>query len=388
MTSHWFYLAMDYLSIACGIFAVCGIAYTLITGALVKRFFAKPPSVPRHYPDLTVIKPLHGMEWALLDNLVSFCRQDYPGNVQYLFGVHDENDAALLTIATLKTMFPDARIDVVIDSRLYGPNRKMSNILNMLPQARHDVLIFADSDVSVDANYLRGVIGALHEPGVGLVTCLYRGQPDPGFWPKLSAKATNYHFLPSVVTGLALNMAHPCFGQTIALRRETLDKMGGFSQFVHHLAEDHAIGEAVRRLGYKVAIPSFTVTHACVETTARKLFSHELRWSRTIRSIDAAGHIGSAVVYPFAWSLLCVLFSHGAHWAWTIVALAMASRALLKWRCDQALHYAGRGLWLLPLWDIASFGIFISSFLSSRVVWRGFSFEVGTDGLLYPVADE
>jgi ceramide glucosyltransferase len=382
---HLILLALAFL---CGIGAALGIVYTVLAGALVGRFFARTTSEPTSYPAVTIVKPLHGHEWTLLSNLSSFCQQDYPGPLQFLFGVHDSEDAALRTVEQLRVLHPEAHITVVADARLYGPNRKMSNILNMLPEAQHDVLVFADSDVSVGPSYLRNVVGELQKPGVGLVTCVYRGQPDPGFWPRLSAKATNYQFLPGVVTGLALGMARPCFGQTIAMRRETLERIGGFAQFVHHLAEDHAIGEAVRMIGEKVVIPPFTVSHACVETSATKLIAHELRWSRTIRIIDPIGHLGSALTHPLAFALLAVALSGGAAWAWPLAAAALLARLALKVQSDHALQQARRDLWLLPFWDIVSFWIFVASFFSTRVIWRGFSFKVDGDGLLSPVRDE
>ncbi|MFM0514407.1 bacteriohopanetetrol glucosamine biosynthesis glycosyltransferase HpnI [Paraburkholderia sp. RL17-373-BIF-A] len=372
-------------ALLCGIGAALGIVYTLLAGALIGRFFARTTTQPTSFPPVTILKPLHGDEWTLLSNLSTFCQQDYPGPVQFLFGVHNAEDPALHVVEQLRLLHPKAHITVVADARLYGPNRKMSNILNMLPEAQHDVLVFADSDVSVDAGYLRNVIGELQKPGVGLVTCVYRGQPDPGFWPRLSAKATNYQFLPSVVTGLALGMARPCFGQTIAMRRETLEKIGGFTQFVHHLAEDHAIGEAVRMIGEKVVIPPFTVSHACVEASAAELIAHELRWSRTIRTIDPIGHLGSALIHPFAFALLAVFVSGGAAWAWPLAALALLARLALKIQVDRALRQARRDLWLLPFWDIVSFSIFVASFLSTRVIWRGFTFKVDGNGLLSPV---
>jgi len=382
------HLILMALAFLCGTGAALGIVYTVLAGALIGRFFARTTSEPTSFPPVTIVKPLHGDEWTLLSNLSSFCQQDYPGPMQFLFGVHDLEDPALHTVEQLRLLHPEAHITVVADARLYGPNRKMSNILNMLPEARHDVLVFADSDVSVGPSYLRNVIGELQKPGVGLVTCVYRGQPDPGFWPRLSAKATNYQFLPGVVTGLALGMARPCFGQTIAMRRETLEKIGGFAQFVHHLAEDHAIGEAVRMIGEKVVIPPFTVAHACVETSVTKLIAHELRWSRTIRIIDPIGHLGSSLMHPLAFALLAVALSGGAAWAWPLAAAALFARLALKVLSDYALRQAHRDLWLLPFWDIVSFSIFVTSFFSMRVIWRGFSFKVDGNGLLSPVQDE
>jgi ceramide glucosyltransferase len=372
----------------CGASAVFGILYMLAAAALTRRFLARPCAEPSSFPGVTIIKPLHGNEQALLDNLSGFCKQDYPGPIQYLFGVHEQTDTALDAVERLRQLHPHAEIVVVIDSRLYGPNRKMSNILNMLPDARHDILVFADSDVGVGPGYLRGIVGELQKPGVGLVTCLYRGLPDTGFWPRLSAKANNYHFLPSVVVGMALKLARPCFGQTIALRRVTLEKIGGFSQFTHHLAEDHAIGEAVRQLGEKVVVPPIIVTHACVETSAAQLISHELRWSRTIRTIDPAGHLGSVLTHPFAFALFAIALSGAAMWTWPLTLAALFARLALKLQLDRALGQASGDLWLLPVWDLVCFAIFVGSFFSTRVLWRGFEFKVGRDGLLYPLGEK
>jgi ceramide glucosyltransferase len=382
------HLMLGALALLCGAAAVSGMVYTLLAVALVGRFFARPKPEPASYPALTVVKAMHGGEWALLRNLSSFCEQDYPGAVQYLFGVNDPADPALRAVEELRRLHPDAHITVVADCRLHGANRKVSNIINMLPRAEHDVLVFADSDVAVAPGYLRSVVGELQKPGVGLVTCLYRGQPDPGFWPRLSAMATNYQFLPSVVIGLALGRARPCFGQTIAMRRETLGRIGGFEPFVNHLAEDHAIGEAVRAAGCQVAIPPFVVSHACVEASLRRLVSHELRWSRTIRAVDPMGHLGSALIHPLAFALLAVVASGLSAWSWALAAAALIVRLALKLRTDHVLGLGSRDLWLLPLWDLLSFPVFVASHCSGRVTWRGHSFDVDSEGMLSPVPAE
>jgi ceramide glucosyltransferase len=376
------------LAVACGAAAVLGIVYCCVAAVFVRRFFAQPCAEPTSYPAVTIVKPLHGDEWHLEHNLASFFEQDYPGPVHYLFGVHDANDVALQTVEALRARYPHAHVSVVADSRLYGPNRKIGNLVNMLRHAEHDVLCFADSDVSVERNYLRHIVGALQQPGVGLVTCVYRGLCAPGFWPRAAAASTNYHFLPGVVTGLAIGRARPCFGQTIAMTREMLDDIGGLAQFAHHLAEDHAVGAAVRRTGARVAVPPFTVRHASVETTFAALFTHELRWSRTIRAADRSGHLGSVLMHPFALALAAVVACGGAPAAWALALAALAARAGLKWQTDRAIGEPCRGLWLLPLWDIVQFMIYVASFGSSRVVWRGFSFSVDGDGRLSPLHDD
>ncbi|HEX4141850.1 MAG TPA: bacteriohopanetetrol glucosamine biosynthesis glycosyltransferase HpnI [Candidatus Methylacidiphilales bacterium] len=376
------------LAAASGAAALLGIFYTMAAIPLVGRFFSRPLPEPAGFPPVTVLKPLHGGEWALTGNLSSFCQQDYPGPVQHLFGVNDAEDVALKSVDELRRRYPDANITVVADSRLHGPNRKVSNLINMMPRVEHDVLVFSDSDVGVGPAYLRGIVGELQRPGVALVTCIYRGEPDPGLWPRLSAIATNYQFLPGVVVGIALGRARPCFGQTIAMRRETLQKIGGIGQFVGHLAEDHAIGEAVRATGGEVTVPPFTVSHACAETTLGKLVSHELRWSRTIRAVDAAGHLGSALVHPFAFAILAVLLSSGAGWSCALAGAALVSRLALMLRVDRVLHHARRDLYLLPLWDLAALAIFAASFCSTRVKWRGFNFSVDGKGMISPIQEK
>jgi ceramide glucosyltransferase len=137
-----------------------------------------------------------------------------------------------------------------------------------------------------------------------------------------------------------------------------------------------------------VVIPPFPIAHACVEASAKQLVAHELRWSRTIRHIDPLGHLGSALIHPLAFALLALALSGGAIWAWLLALVAICARLALQRLTDRALHLESRDTWLLPLWDIVSFAIFIASFLSSRVIWRGFSFKVDGDGLLSAARDE
>jgi ceramide glucosyltransferase len=381
---HLVHLFFAFLAGLCELGSGLGILYTVSASFLVGRFFTRPTVAPDDFPPVTVVKPLHGDEWHLLEHLTSFVEQDYPGPVQYLFGVHDERDPAIKAVDTLRARFPDKNIRLVADARLYGPNRKIANLVNMLDRAEHDVLCFADSDVRVNPSYLRHIVGALQQPGVGLVTSAYRGLNAPGFWPRVSSALTNYHFLPGVVTGLSIGRARPCFGQTIAMTRATLQGIGGLAQFAHHLAEDYAIGEAVRRSGLSVAIPPFVVHHACVEATFMQVFEHELRWSRTIRAADRMGHLGSILMHPLPLALLAVLFASGNPFACAMAVLSLIVRVALIWQTDRATGERCSGLLWLPFWDVLQLAIYVGSFCSSRVLWRDHRFDVDEDGLLTP----
>ena len=58
------HLMLSALALLCGMGAVFGIVYTLLAGALIRRFFARTPSQPSSFPPVTIVKPLHGNEWA------------------------------------------------------------------------------------------------------------------------------------------------------------------------------------------------------------------------------------------------------------------------------------------------------------------------------------
>ena len=370
------------LAYCCGAAAAFGIGYTLLAGICMERFFARPSAAPTRFPSITIVKPLCGPEPALLANLVSFCEQDYPGTVQIIFGVNLASDPALEAVKILRRLHPAIEIMVVDDVRLHGSNRKVSNLLNMLPHARHEVLVFSDSDVWAPGHYLRSIIGELQQPGVGLVTCVYNGEPEGGIWARLSAMSTNYQFIPGAVTALSLGLARPCFGQTIAMSRSMLEKIGGLKQFADHLAEDHALGEAVRSAGHRVAIPSLVISHDCAESSFAKLVAHELRWNRTIRTVDPLGHLCSALAHPLPLAFLAAGFSGFAPWSARLIAAALIVRLALKVWADHLCRRSARDWWLQPFSDLVLFALFLISFLTARVTWRGFNFVVSDDGLL------
>jgi len=361
-------------------------AYSLAAAALVRRFFQSEtvpaPGLPAVPPAVTILKPLSGDEPGLGAHLESFCRQDYPGDVQIVFGVQDPNDPAIRRVEALQRDFPDRDLQLVVSTREYGSNRKISNVVNIVREARHDVLVLADSDIGVRPSYVRDIVAALSAPGIGLVTHLYRGEPLSGLWSHLSAMAIDHHFLPSVIFGLATKRARPCFGTTIALRRSVLERAGGFSAFADCLADDNAIGEAVRNLGLQVAIPPMTVTHACTERSLADLVTHELRWARTIRSVDPVGFAGTIVTHPLPLGLMGAAAFGFSFAATAVLVLALGCRLALLFQVDRSLGVQGRRWWLWPVRDVLSFIIFLATFFVRSVTWKARRFRVDSSGML------
>ncbi len=362
--------------------AVCGGLYSLLAAGLVARFMARPRPVGAAFPAVTLIKPLHGAPAGLAAALESFCRQDYPGAVQIVFGVHDAQDPAIAVVRDLQRRHPGLDIDLVIDSRLYGINRKVSNLINIAERARHGVLVMSDADILVGPGYLRDVVGALGREGVGAVSCLYVGAGGADRCSRLSAMAINYQFLPSVALGKALGLARPCFGSTIAMNAEVLTEIGGFEAFADHLADDYEIGRAVRARGYGVAVPPLAVSHLCTEAGAGELIGHELRWMRTVRQIDPAGYAGSAITHPLPLALIGAALLGLPRWGLVLIFTIVGARIAAKFIVDAATGARAGPWWLIPARDVLSFGVFLASFAVNTVGWQGHRFRVERDGVL------
>ena len=377
-------MMLFWLSVTASLVAVAGCGF-LVTATILVARAAGSPARPRAVvvPAVTVLKPLHGDEPGLLDNLGSFCSQDYPGPIQVVFGVQDPGDGAVAVVEHLRKTQAGRDLDLVIETKVHGLNRKVSNLVNMAPRIRHDVVVLADSDMRVDPDYLSRVTAALDEPGVGAVTCLYYGVPVAGMWSSLSALAINAHFLPGVVFGLALGLARPCFGSTLALRRQTLGEIGGFIAFVDCLADDYAMGAALRARGHTISIPPFAVAHMCTEASARDFWRHELRWARTIKSIDPLGYAGSILAHPLPWALIAALLGAGSTAFLPAIAIALASigcRMTLLRQVERAYALPPQAYWLVPARDLLSFILFVVSFFGRDVSWKGHRYRMVAGG--------
>ena len=360
--------------------ATIGTLYTIAAGIVLRRFFAVQPTPHRRAEAVTLLKPLHGAEPLLEANLATFLAQDHDGPIQLLCGVQRADDPAIGAVAALKASRSAATIDLIVDPTSHGASGKISNLINMMPRAANPVVILSDSDIAVEPDYLPNILATLDQPGVGAITCLYRGRGDAGFWSQLGAAGLSYQFLPGAVFGIALGLARPCMGSTIAMRRETLDRIGGFDRFADVLADDYAIGEAIQSLGLKVVVPPMLVVHGSAERSFAELWRHELRWSATVRGVVPGAFVGSVIGMPFPLALLGTLLAP-AHAIGAILALlALASRALIVHAVDRRAGARTAPLWLLPVRDCLTFAIFVATFFTRSVDWRGQRLRMGADG--------
>ena len=371
--------------------AAAGSIYTAMTAVLALRFFdprraphageKAPPPLDRK---VSLLKPLHGAEAELRQNLAAHFLQDTALPYEIVFGVQRADDPALAVARAVMAEHPDIPSAIAVGDRAETPNRKIANLIQLYPRATGDILVLTDSDIRPPPGHLARVLAVLDQPGVGIVTCPYFGEGAGGLWADVAAMGVSYQFLPNVIAGVSLGLATPCMGSTIALRRETLERIGGFEAFGGVLADDYAMGAAVRGLGLRSRVAPVAVAHTCTEASLNEVFRHELRWARTIRQVDLPGHAGSLVTHPVPLGLIGLILTLGAPVAAAILAIAIVARFLLCAVIDHAARRRGRLPWLLPLRDMLSFVVFGASFVGQSVEWRGESFHVTAKGDLRP----
>jgi ceramide glucosyltransferase len=370
-------------------FATLAVAagYAVLALVAVLVWHRRPAATqPLPRPPVTVLKPLCGAEPGLYANLRSFCDQNYP-EYQIVFGVRDRDDPALAVVEQLVGAFPSIPIDVVVDPRLHGSNYKISNLINMVALAHHEVLAIADSDACVGTDYLSTVTAPLLDPKVGLVTSIYRDVPTESIWSRIGAMYINEWYMPSVLLAWLFGHEGYVSGQTMCLRRDTLQAIGGLQSIANHLADDHRLGELVCGLGLRITLSSYVVRAEHHEPSAESLIGHELRWMRTIRALRPRSYCFLFLSFSLPLAILGILLataqSSGSTAAWALFLTTLMARLVL--------HFVSRlrgprpllaDLWLVPAQDLLIVWVWLRAFFTSRISWRGSEFDVGADGVM------
>jgi ceramide glucosyltransferase len=361
-------------------------SYALINViALLVWRFPKRTRSPAWLPPVTVLKPLCGGEPGLYEALRTFCVQDYP-EFQVVFGIRDPTDSARPIAERLKAEFPNLNIDVVVNPQLHGQNCKVSNLINMLPFAKYDLLTIADSDTVVDSRYLAAVTAPLADRNVGLVTCVYHGVPTPDIWSRLGAMYINEWYIPSVLLAWLFGHQGYVSGQTICLTQDTLRTIGGFAEIADHLADDYRLGELVRRSGRRVVLSPYVVTGVHHEPSLHAIARHEIRWMRTLAVLRPRSFRALFLTFSLPLAAIGFVFANETSSS-AAVPILMTISALSR----LIVHFVHRlggirsifaDLWLLPARDVLICWVWFCSFLTSEVLWRGVEFDVDSEGIM------
>jgi ceramide glucosyltransferase len=338
----------------------------------------------RFLPAVSILKPLKGTDPEMYESFRSHCLQDYP-EYEIIFGVSDPDDPAIDSVKELQREFPDRRIQLVVSSKILGANVKVSNLAQMLTEARYDHLIVNDSDIRVGPEYLRRVIAPLADPQSGMVTCLYRGVAGATLGSRLEALGISTEFCAGVLAARQLESGIRFgLGSTLVFRRAELEKIGGFASFVDYLADDYELGKRITGLGLTVQLSEVVVETYLPAYRLGDFLAHQLRWARGVRDARAGGYLGLAFTFGLLWALLGVEVSRGALWACGGLALTLILRYAVAFvvgvgvlRDRQVL----RDAWLIPLRDLLAVGVWVVSLVGHTVTWRGDRFHL-KDGKL------
>jgi ceramide glucosyltransferase len=386
------------LQLLCAAATCCSIAYYILCWWSASRFRhdrqllggSASSGVAAKFP-VSILKPLKGVDPEMVASFRSHCVQEY-GEYEILFGVSDPEDPAIEAVEQLKKEFPQRQIRLIFCSQDLGANTKVSNLAQMVRQARHEHLVVSDSDIRVESDYLRRVVAPLSRPEVGLVTCLYRGMANSTLGSKLESLGISTDFCAGVLVARMLEGIKFGLGSTLAFRRRDLESIGGFEALADYLADDYQLGHRLAAKGLEVELSDVVVETFLPRYSAAEFLRHQLRWARTIRDSRFWGYVGLGFTFGLPWAVLGLLISRGAPWAWGLLAITMAFRAAMSLEVGAAVLQDRQlvpFLYLVPLRDLVAFFMWIASFAGHTILWRGESFRlqrgkltrIGRDGV-------
>jgi len=361
------------------------LVYCLLVMVAARRYLAEPLPPAGSLPAFSVLKPLCGHDEGLEENLRSFFTQDYP-QFEIVFGAHHEGDPALAVVRKVIEEYAGrvpARIIITGESPI--PNAKAYSLNRLVREAQYDLLVMGDSDIRVPRTLLRQAANELNDPNdpkVGLITCPYRAVGGSTIWSRLEALGMNTELLGGVLVARMLEGMRFALGCTVAVKRNVLDAMGGFTYLQEFLAEDFVIGQRAAQLGHKVLLSSAVIEHRIGSQNMLHNLSHRLRWARSTRRSRPAGYWGQIFTYPIPLALMLVAL-HGVAWPalpLTLGLRAAAAAATGVYVVRDPLFYPQ--LWLLPVQDVLGFLVWIGGFLGDTIVWRDRKCTVLRDGRL------
>jgi ceramide glucosyltransferase len=382
--------------------AFASAAYSIVAIVAAHKFFGRARAVPEaggageppaseFTPPVSILKPIRGLDRETYENYASFCRQDYP-EFEILFCVTDETDPAVPVIEQVihdfsGRDFPERSIRLLIGSEPLGASDKVNKLCRMVREARHEIIIVTDSDVRVEAGFLRAVAAPFRDPAVGGVTCLYRGRTDGSFPANLEALGNSTDFAPGVLVAWMLGGGKLDFmlGAVMATTKTFLSEIGGFESLVDYFCDDYELGNRLAARGHRIELSRFPVDIVYPRESLPEAFRHQLRWNLSIRYSRPWGHLGLMFTQILVWSLVGLFVTQS--WLGEIGFAALYS--LL--RHEVALSAGARGMkdklvrqkmWLLATRDLFAFVVWLASFFPQRIYWRDRQFYVRNKRLI------
>jgi ceramide glucosyltransferase len=362
-----------------------------LLGAL--RFRADARKARRSMPDseglppVSVLKPVHGLEANLKENIESFFRQDYP-SYEILFAADEPDDAALGVIREISARYPRVRCQILVTGKPPWPNPPAYCFYRMSQAAAHEILVTSDSDVEVSPDYLREVVAPLADPKVGMVTCVYRGKNVSGFWSGQTAIGMSVEMTAGVLVANLLEGMKFGLGPTIAVRKDALEKIGGYGVLGDYFANDFMIGNLIDSAGYRVVLSGHAIDHVVSQPTFRRMWDNQLRWAKSTRYSRPKGHFGHGLIFAMPYGVLgfvaAASLGHAAI-GLALLGVALLNRMLEAWIVGWTVvrdRTARHAFWLYPVRDLLGFVVWCASYTGARAVWRDSRYELKGDRIV------
>ena len=383
------------LFLALGALAVFGVVtstiYSLMVAMGVCRFrrrAAAATDASPFLPPVSVLKPLHGDEPDLEQNLTSFFEQDYP-KYEILFCARYSDDAGLAAARRVAARYPRVQARILTCGEPPWPNARTFSLEIMRRDARYPILVTSDSDVRVAPDYLASVVAPLADPNVGMVTCLYRGVTRHGLWAQLEAMGMSIEMTSGVLVVEMLEGMQFALGPCMVMRQSTVEKIGGFEQVAQYYADDFVLGKWTAASGETVVLSTYIVEHHVRNASFSRSVAHQQSWATSTRFSRPLGHFGELLTYAVPYGLLgLVVFGAAGHLALglALLAVTLLDRVLLCMMVASRVvrdRAAFRKAWLYPLRDLMGFCFWLRSYLGTRqLCYRGDPFELLSKGRL------
>ncbi len=336
-------------------------------------------------PPVTILKPLHGMEDELEQNLESFFQQDYP-DYEIIFGARDAANPALQIAERVRLRHPNVKSTVVLSGPPIWPNAKVFSLQKMIAVTTRSFFIISDSDVRVAPDFLRNTVPPLLDPTVGLVTCMYRGIPASDFWSSLEALGLSVEMSSGVVVADMLEGMRFALGPAMAARRDAIVAIGGIAATADYYSDDFELGSRIWRKGYQVVLSHHVVKNVLTSRAPIRTLGDQLRWMKSTRYSRPAGHLGSGLTFAMPFGLLGFVAGIGSgHLVLgaSLLAAALANRMLQSILVGWGIARDPRAItmcWTYPVRDLVGFLIWLASYTSRRFYWRGETYRFGKGG--------
>ncbi|MFM8313018.1 MAG: glycosyltransferase family 21 protein, partial [Deltaproteobacteria bacterium] len=266
-----------------------------------------------------------------------------------------------------------------------GPNPKVNNMFSSYQLAKNDLVLISDSNVRVDSDYLKKLSSYVRDPNVGMVTAVISGIEAQGLGGRLEAVFLNTFY--SRWMRLLFFVGRPCVvGKSMLFRKSTARRFGGMNVLARYLAEDFMAGEAIRRLGMKIALANEPVSQWIGSLKLRDFWSRHIRWGR-IRKSQAflafmvepilgsvvCSLMGSLAFYGFA-QINPINFFMGQMILWFLLEIPLIVKSRTSVSFSVAVFWFIRELLAFPLWLHIAMG--------NSVHWRGRKLKLAGGGLL------